>query len=177
MTWIPIAGAALSAVGSIASGISQSSEAKRQAAYADANADLAEQQAGSQAQVIREKARRLAGESRAAIGASGVDLAGSFLDALADSDIDAELDAQTALWNGKLEAMNYRAQAKSARAQGRSALIGGFFGAGTSAISGYGNWHEAKARADIDEMQESEAAGPLKSSKIYPNPHAYRAGF
>ena len=177
MTWVPIAGAALSAVGSIASGIAQSSEARRQAAYADANADLAKQQGRSEAQVIREKARRLAGQNRAAIGASGVDISGSFLDALADSDIDAELDAQTALWNSKLEARNYRAQAKSVRAQGRSALIGGIFGAGTSAISGYGNWYQANARADIEDMLTAEAETPAKPSKAHPYPQAYRAGF
>jgi len=69
-----------------------------------------------------------------------VDISGSFLDALADSDIDAELDAQTALWNSKLDARYQRAQAKAARAQGGSALVGGFFGAGTSALQGYGDW-------------------------------------
>jgi hypothetical protein len=158
MTWIPIAGAALSAVGSIASGLSQQSEARRQAAYLNANADLAERQGQSEAQIIREKARRLAGQNRAAVGASGVDIAGSFLDALADSDIDAELDAQTALWNGKLEATNYRAQARSAKASGRSALLGGVFGAGTSAISGYGNWYAADALKEIDDLSKTKTA-------------------
>ncbi len=113
MTWVPIAAAAVSAAGSLVSGISQHSRAKTEAAYANTNAGLAEQQAESQASVIREKARRLSGQNRAAIGASGVDISGSFLDALADSDIDAELDAQTALWNGKLEAMNYGTEAKA----------------------------------------------------------------
>jgi hypothetical protein len=140
MTWAPIAMAAVQAVGSIVSGVSQHSQAKSQAAYADANAELAEQQGQSEAQAVREKARRLAGQSRAAIGASGVDISGSFLDALADSDIDAELDAQTAVWNSKLDARNQRVQAKAARAQGGSALVGGFFGAGSSALQGYGDW-------------------------------------
>jgi hypothetical protein len=137
MTWIPVAAAATQAVGSIVSGVSQYGQARSQARYADTNAEIAEQQADSQAAVIREKARRLSGQNRAAIGASGVDISGSFLDALADSDIDAELDAQTALWNGKLEAMNQR---------GTSALVGGIFGAGTSALSGFGSWYDAEVR-------------------------------
>ncbi|WP_395017727.1 hypothetical protein [Dongia sp.] len=149
MTWIPIAAAAVQAVGSIVSGASQNAQARGQAAYSKANAGLAEQQAQTQAQAIREKARRLAGQNRAAIGASGVDLAGSYLDALADSDINAELDAQTALWNGKVEAANHLAQAKASKKAGSSALVGGLFGAGTSAISGYANWYDAKARDDI----------------------------
>lgn len=160
MTWAPLAVAAVQAVGSVVSGISQSSQAKSQAAYAKANAGLAEQQAESQAAVIREKARRLSGQNRAAIGASGVDISGSFLDALADSDIDAELDAQTARWNGKLEAMNQRGQANASRASGRSALVGGVFGAGSSAVSGFGSWYDAKTRDDIDGKLTALSADP-----------------
>jgi hypothetical protein len=176
MAWAPIAMAAVQAVGSIVSGVSQNAQAKSQARYAKANAGLAEQQGQSQAQVIREKARRLSGQNRAMIGASGVDLAGSFLDALADSDIDAELDAQTALWNGKLEARNYRAQAKASKAAGSSALVGGFFGAGTSAMSGYAGWYDASARDDIRKkltaQGEKSTSGPS-----YPTPHAHSGGF
>jgi hypothetical protein len=173
MTWIPIAAAAVSAAGSLVSGISQYGQGKSQARYADANAGIAEQQADSQAAVIREKARRLSGQNRAAIGASGVDISGSFLDALADSDIDAELDAQTALWNGKLEAMNQRGQAKAARAVGTSALVGGIFGAGTSALSGYSNWYQASALQDIKDKMAAEAFRP--KGNLYP--HAERLGF
>jgi hypothetical protein len=140
MTWVPIAAAAVSAAGSLVSGVSQYGQAKSQAAYAKANADMAEEQGESEAALIREKARRLSGQNRAAIGASGVDISGSFLDALADSDIDAELDAQTALWNRKAEASNYRARAAQSRASGFGALISGGLGAGSEALTGYANW-------------------------------------
>jgi hypothetical protein len=83
----------------------------------------------------------------AAIGASGVDISGSFADALADSDINAELDAQTAKWNRDIEADNYRSRAKADRDAGFGALAGGAFGAGTQALSGYGNWQMLKAQA------------------------------
>src|SRR4051812_48559956 len=172
MTWIPVAAAAAQAVGSVVSGVSQYSRAKTEAAYANTNADLATQQAESQAQVIREKARRLSGENRAAIGASGVDISGSFLDAIADSDIDAELDAQTALWNGKLEAMNQRGQARASRSAGTSALIGGIFGAGTAALSGYSNWYQASEFQDIKDKMAAEAARP--KGNLYP--HVQRLG-
>ena len=155
MTWAPIAVAAVQAVGSVVSGISQHAQAQSEANVARANADLAEQQGASEAQAIREKARRLAGENRAAAGASGVDISGSFLDALSDSDINAELDAQTALWNSKTEATNGRGQAKASSAAGSSALVGGFFGAGSAAISGYGNWHQAKTEAGIEDLLAS----------------------
>ena len=175
MTWAPIAAAAVQAVGSIASGISQQNEARRQAAYANANADLAEAQGASEAQAIREKARRLAGQNRAAIGASGVDISGSFLDALSDSDINAELDAQTALWNRKIEATNGRGQAKASSAAGSSALVGGFFGAGSAAISGYGNWHQAKTEAGIEDLlassNESQRYIKPKSASVARSEH------
>ncbi|GAB2176722.1 hypothetical protein [Dongia sp. agr-C8] len=176
MTWAPIAMAAVQAVGSIVSGVSQNAQAKSQAGYSRTNARLAEQQAETQAQAIREKARRLAGQNRAAIGASGVDLAGSYLDALADSDINAELDAQTALWNGKVEAANYRAQAKASKKAGASALVGGFFGAGTSAISGYANWYDAKARDDIRAKLAAREEEPSYGPR-YPQRNAHSGGF
>jgi hypothetical protein len=130
--------AAMAAVGSLVSGISQSQQAKGQAQVARANAEAADDQAASEAQAVRDKARRLSGQNRALIGASGVDISGSFLDALQDSDISSELDAQTALYNGKIQSMNYRAQASAASAAGQSALVSGIFGAGTNAMKAYG---------------------------------------
>ena len=140
MTWAPLAAAAVQAVGSVVSGIGQHQAAKSQASADKQNARLAEGQGQSEAAMIRERARRLSGQNRAAIGASGVDISGSFLDALADSDINAELDAQTALWNRKAEASNYRARAAQSRRSGTGALFGGILGAGSQALSGYANW-------------------------------------
>jgi hypothetical protein len=139
MTWAPIAMAAVQAVGSVVSGIGQHQAAKGQAKADRQNVRLAEAQGESEAALIRERARRISGENRAAIGASGVDISGSFLDALADSDINAELDAQTARWNRKVESGNYRFRAAQSRASGQGALIGGFLGAGSHAMQGYGN--------------------------------------
>nr|ACF98018.1 hypothetical protein [uncultured bacterium 878] len=123
MTWVPIAAAAVSAAGSLISGVGQYSASKAQTKTDRQNARLAEEQGESEAALIREKARRLSGQNRAAIGASGVDISGSFLDALADSDINAELDAQTALWNRKAEASNYRARAAQSRASGLGGVV------------------------------------------------------
>jgi len=161
--WVPIAMAAMAAVGSLVSGISQSQQAKGQAGVAKANAEMAEDQAATQASAIRDKARRLSGQNRALIGASGVDISGSFLDALQDSDIESELDAQTAIWNGKLEATNYRAQARAAKAAGSSALVKGIFGAGSSAMSAFGSAYSP-----------SSSATAATSTQI---PQAQRAGF
>jgi len=132
--------AGVGAVGSLISGVGQYSAAKAQAKADRQNASLARAQGDSEAALIRERARRLSGQNRAAIGASGVDISGSFLDALEDSDINAELDAQTAVWNHKAEASNYLARAAQSRRSGTGALLGGILGAGSEALSGFANW-------------------------------------
>jgi hypothetical protein len=137
---VSLASMAVSAAGSIASSISQAGQAKRAAAVADQNAQVVEQQGQAQADLIRERALRLRGANKAAIGASGVDISGSFADALDDSDISAELDAQTAIYNSKMQANNDRAQAGADRGTAGAAIAGGVFGAGSQALSGYGNW-------------------------------------
>jgi hypothetical protein len=137
---VSLASMAVSAAGSIASSISQAGQAKRAAAVADQNAQVVEQQGQAQADLIRERALRLRGANKAAIGASGVDISGSFADALDDSDISAELDAQTAVYNSKMQANNARAQAGADRSSASSSIVGGVFGAGSQALSGYGNW-------------------------------------
>jgi hypothetical protein len=134
------AAAGVGAAGSIISGVGQYSAAKAQAKADRQNASLARAQGESEAALIRERARRLSGQNRAAIGASGVDISGSFLEALEDSNINAELDAQTALWNRKAETSNYRARAADSRRAGIGAFMGEIFGAGTQALSGYGAW-------------------------------------
>jgi hypothetical protein len=143
MAWVGLVSAAVSMAGSLMQGAAEKSQAEQQAVIDRQNADIAEQEGESQADAIRLKARRIAGENRAAIGASGVDISGSFMDALQDSDIESELDAQTAEYNGRAQARNYRLQAGADQSSGTGALIGGFANAGaagTNAVSSYGNW-------------------------------------
>lgn len=143
---VAAAGAAgIGAVGSLISGVGQYQAGQSQAKADQQNARLALAQGQSEAAAIREKARRVSGQNRAAIGASGVDVSG-FQDALEDSDINAELDAQTALWNRKAEASNYRSRAAQSRKAGAGGLVGGIFGAGTQALSGYGAWRYLNSR-------------------------------
>jgi hypothetical protein len=130
--WVP---AVVAAAGAIAGAVAQYGQAKNQAAYAKTNARLAEQQGESEAALIREKARRISGENRAALAATGVDISGSFLDALADSDIDAELDAQTAIWSRKLDETNYRNLAKTTLSKGQQELKSSVIGAGAKMLS------------------------------------------
>ncbi len=142
---VALVSAGVGAIGSLVQGVSQAGAANRSAAVAKSNAKVAEQQGEAEASLIRERARRLKGSNKANIGASGVDISGSFADALDDNDISSELDAQTALYNSKLQADNFRAQAKADKSSGTAGLIGGVIGAGTQALSGYGNWKLLKS--------------------------------
>jgi hypothetical protein len=134
-----LAATAVSAAGSLASGVAQAGQARRAAAAADANAEEAAQQGQAQADLIRERAARLRGTNRANAGASGIDISG-FADAFDDNDISAELDALTAIRNAKMQAGNFKSEAAAQRSGATGALIGGTIGAGTQALSGYGNW-------------------------------------
>jgi hypothetical protein len=127
--------------GSIVSGYAQSAKDKEEAAYDAANAKIAEQQAAADAAATRNQAVRVRGEERAAAGASGIALAGSsFADAMADSDTEAELDAQTQEYNGRLQSRNYRRAAQVARSNASGDVIGGYFGAGTDALGTFARW-------------------------------------
>ena len=133
------------AAGSLVSGFAQSAQSKREAATYDANAKIATQQAAAEADATRNKASRIHGQEQAAVGASGIALAGSsFADAIADSDTEAELDAQTQEYNGRLAARNARSQAAAARADAQGAIWDGVFGAGSNALSGFGKWNDLR---------------------------------
>jgi hypothetical protein len=130
---------AIAAAGSVVGGLAQNAQAKREAAIDDANANIAEQQAQSDAAAVRDKAVRLRGQQLAQTGASGIDTSG-FMDAISDSDIQAELDAQNTEYNGKIKASNFRSQAAMSRESGDAALVSGLFGAGSNAMSAYAAW-------------------------------------
>jgi hypothetical protein len=136
---IALVSAGVGAVGSLVAGVSQAGQARRAAKVADANASEAVRQGEAEAGLIRERARRLRGSNRAAAGASGVDIS-SFADALDDSDISSELDALTTIRNAKMQANNFKAEARASRSGSGAALAGGLIGAGTQALSGFGNW-------------------------------------
>lgn len=136
---LALVSAGVGAAGALVGGISQYGAARRAEKAADANAEAAVDQGASEANLIRERAARIRGANRANAGASGVDIS-SFADALDDSDINAELDAQTTIRNAKQQANNFKAEARASRSSGVGALIGGGIGAGAQALSGYGNW-------------------------------------
>lgn len=132
-------------LGSLISGAGQAQQGQQQAAIAERNAQLAEAQAtdaqqrgGREAGLLRMRASRLTGAQKAAYANSGVDVSsGSPLEAMADTRMMSELDVLTArnnaarqAWGYRVEAQNYREQARADRTAGTFGAIGSLLGGG-----------------------------------------------
>ena len=127
---------AIAAVASVAQGVVGAMSAK---STADANAAALENQARMRlekgkfdSEQALNRYNRQAGEVRANVGASGLDI-GSFGDVLADAAIEGALERETIKWQAEAEAANLRFQADAAKQQGSmeafGALLGGVGGA------------------------------------------------
>ncbi len=125
--------AALSGFLSIAQGNAEAKSLNRQANQREADAN-------EEADRRRRDARRIIGQNRANIGASGISLEGSPLEVLADNAAEGELDARTAIVAGARDAANLRSRASAARSSGfigaGSALLGSSFGKFGSTTTG-----------------------------------------
>lgn len=154
------AGTAISAVGAIQSANAQSAAFDREAQIADRNKILADQDrqlAVRTAQIAaedknRENRRRLA-DLRASMGASGLEMAGSPIDLLADTSLEMALDTKRIEFEGKvrnregvIEMLNFGDQAAGARMSSKSARRSGYYSAGGALLSGgakaYGSFEE-----------------------------------
>lgn len=145
-----IAGAGISAVGSVEGGIAQSNAANYQAQVAANNAKIAQQNATSAIEAGQVKAQdqslkeaEVGGEIKASQAASGIDVnSGSAVDVQAGQRAKGELDPEMMLHNAQLEAYGYRSQAVGYEAQSEldkteaaQAPIGADLGAAGSLLS------------------------------------------
>lgn len=154
MQAVLIAGTVVSALGSIASGYAAKAQYESQAQASQHAATIAEQnaatialQAGEREHQQRREARQAFGATEAAIAESGSGFGGSNALLYKQSMIDAEVDALNIRYEGMLartsalnEAQGLRYQAKTAKAAGRNAVIGGWIGAATTGLTGAANY-------------------------------------
>lgn len=129
-------GTAISAVGSISSGIAQKNAADYNAALSERDAKQAELAAAVDAANQRREGARMIAAQRAGFAASGVKLTGSALEVLSTSAETAELDALNIEYAGKEKATASRADAAASRFQGQAAETAGYFGAAATALGG-----------------------------------------
>ena len=144
------AGTAFQVVGAIAQGNAQAEAANRQAEVDERNRILADQDrqmAVRTSQIAaedkaRENRRRLA-DMRAQYGGTGLEIAGSPIDQLADSSIEMALDVRRTDFEGRvrnregaIEMMNYADSAAANRASARNARTSGYTSAGAALLTG-----------------------------------------
>lgn len=145
-----LAGTAVQVVGAISSANAESAAAKHQAQIDERNKILADQDrqlAVRTAQIAeddkrRENRRRLA-DMRNELGSTGLELAGSPLDMLADTSIEMALDERRIGFEGlvrnregAIEVQNYAESADASRARAKSARSSGYYSAGAALLTG-----------------------------------------
>ena len=129
-------GAVVSAGGSLFSGFSQQAAYNDQAVFAERSAVREGQVGNYEAQRMREATDRQVGDIRQSAISGGFALEGSVDTVIADSVETAALDEQAILYDARNRAADKRFEAKLAKSNASSAMIGGIFGGISSAIGG-----------------------------------------
>lgn len=125
------------------------------------NANLARKKASAEADRKRREGDALISKQRSLIGKSGVQLVGSPLEVLEDQEAENELDVQSILFSGELEARGFENLARNADVRagesifkGRSAKSAANIQAGQSLLSGAesiaGQYNYGKANNTLD---------------------------
>jgi len=131
-----IAGTAMSVYSQVEQGKSQNEWSQYNAAVAERDALAAQQSAEYDAGEKRKETERLLGRQRALYGKAGVTLEGSPLLLMEETASQGELDALMIEREGKLKAGNYQSEAALSRMKGSSAQKAGYYGAGSSLLTG-----------------------------------------
>lgn len=126
-------GAVLQAASSIVGGLAANASGKYTRKVMRANAQNTRYDAMEEGERIRTAARNAMGRQLVAQGGSGFAVGtGSALDALRESAIEREIDLATVRRRSTIKAEGYEQQGEIARAQGKSAMIGGFISGAAS---------------------------------------------
>lgn len=131
---VAVAAGVSAAVGSVVTASATASAAEFNAKRARQNADIARNNAVARADLYRIKGARAIGQLKAAMGASGVSMEGSPLEVLGMTAALNELDIQTELYKGDLEATGFENTARLETAKAKGARIAGTIGAVSSLL-------------------------------------------
>ena len=133
-------GAAVSAVGTIASAQAQAQQANYNAAVEEVNATTKRQEAQAEADRVEDKHDTLRGQQLAAASKSGL-VAGMGSPAMVINQEGARnqwLDMHNTIWSGQTQAVAHENKAEQYRMEAKSAKQAGAFGAASSFLSGIG---------------------------------------
>jgi len=144
MAWVGVAAAVLAAYYQYEQGQETKKWNKYNAAVSDRDATAAEQSAEYEAGLKRKETERLLGRQRALYGKSGIAFEGSPLLVMEETAAQGELDALMIERSGTLYGERYRSEGELSRMKGKSAGRAGYYGAGTTLLTGAGNYGQAK---------------------------------
>lgn len=130
------AAAGLQAFGDVRQGQEANAVANSNANAEQINAEVAAKEAALREQTKRAETRRILSAARARQGASGLAMSGSFLDVQAESARNAELDALTIRYGGKVDQTRSRNEQRLLKASGKNAVTGSYLNAATSLLGG-----------------------------------------
>lgn len=113
---------------------------RAQARAYEADAETSEQATALDVERYRKTAESALSSMRASYAKSGVELSsGSPLEVMAESAGQAELDAKIIQWQGDVQAINLRNQARMTRYQARNSFVSDLLGLGGSLLAQGGN--------------------------------------
>lgn len=149
ISWVMIAGAAVSAAGAYSQGQAGKAAADYNTRLRERDATVALNQSSQEAIQFQSRAAQAHGTLLAGYGASGVATdEGSPMDALRMSAANAKLDEGTILYKGRLKATGYYDDATLNRMAGRTAEEQGMFNTASSLLVGGGRVLSTQAQAN-----------------------------
>lgn len=135
-TALAIGGGVLSGAGQIMTGVEQSKAYKTQAKFAEQNANLALAQGAYQEQQIRRDVAGVLGGQQSYFASSGLDpTVGSPVVLAANTAAAGEVDALLTRYGAVRDATSYRVEAANYRSQAKQAQLAGIFGAATTMLN------------------------------------------
>ncbi|TPJ76887.1 hypothetical protein FJ422_29710 [Mesorhizobium sp. B2-6-3] len=141
---LSFAGTAISTVGAVASGAQQQQMANMQAKAYEQQARADAQASAFEASQEKHKQQLLQAQARAAVGASGVAVAGSPSEVLAANARQNQLDLKAIQYGSTLRQNNLNTQASISRFSGKQAMGASLINAGSTLVSGISNLYDPK---------------------------------
>jgi len=132
-------GTAASTIGQIQAGQSQAEWSAYNAEVSRQNALAAKQSAEYDATRTREEGAKLMARQRVLYAKSGVALEGTPTDVILGTAEDVEMDAMAILRKGLIQSQQYESQATLSEMSGAAAKTQGYYGAGSTLLTGIGN--------------------------------------
>lgn len=126
----------LGAIGSITAGQNANAIASYNAQAERIKGQEAINQSQTQAAIDAANVRRRLGDTQAAFGAAGVNMAGTPLEVLSDQATQGELTRRLDLYRGQIGQFSANSQAAVDSAQGQAQQEAGYLNAGTTLLSG-----------------------------------------